>query len=436
MSGARHGLVPVLAEGGTTGGTSVFALTGSVVGWASIVLTLVLFAIGIWLVPRWIHDHHLSVLRARLVQGLTLVLCTVLAMVSTGIWLNRSFVFYGSWADLMDMGGQHVTTSLYGDGSDQGTVGGAIHEKDNPPGTAAPRSPEEIAAFEAALRAPVGPVQRAPLQDPALPGLTKTSQGQYIQVRIPGRASDVSSTALVHLPAGYLDHPDRRYPVLLAFHGIPGSPAVWNNAFALGTRLDQLAARGQIEPTIVVMPSVFPGAHDTECVDPSSGHDRYETWITQDITAWVRDHLRPIEDPFAWATAGYSAGGWCASMISVRHPDVARASISLGGYFVVDYDKGQEWTRPDDPAYDLPAIVGREKPAVAMYFVSGGEDPLSQPSLGQMERAVSDPTSLTVRRTVHGGHIVTLWQGRLSASLTWLGGHAAGFSPIATGRSA
>lgn len=430
MDVAHQGPAMLLAEGGTTGDPSVFALTGPLVGWTAIGLTAVLFVIGIWLVPRWIHDHHLSVLRARLVQTLTLVLCTVLAMVATGIWLNRSFVFYGSWGDLLDMGTQHVSTSLYGSGADEGTVGGAIHESGNPPGTAVPRTPEEVAAFEAALHAPVTGMPRTPLKDPALPGLTQSSDGQYVQVQIPGRSSDVSSTALVHLPAGYLEHPDRRYPVLLAFHGIPGSPVVWKDAFALGTRIDQLAARGQIQPTIVVMPLVFPGSHDTECVDPSSGHDRYETWISQDIPAWIRDHLRPVESPFAWATAGYSAGGWCASMVSVRHPDLARASISLGGYFTLNYDKGQEWTRPDDPAYDLPAIVARDKPAVVMYFFSGGEDPLSQPSLGQMEKAVSGPTSLTVRRTVHGGHIVTLWQGQLSASLTWLGGHAAGFSPI------
>lgn len=425
----------ILAEGGTTGHLGAFALTSPLVSWGALVIVAAVFAVGIWVVPRWIHDHHLSVLRARLVQGLTLVLCSVLAMVTTGIWLNRSFVFYGSWEDLLDMGGQQVTTSQYGGAAGTGTVGGAIGHDSDPDGTAVPRTPVEVAALAAARTAPVDDLQKDPLHDPALTGVEDSRAGQYVEVEIPGRASDVSAPALVHLPAGYLEHPERRYPVLLAFSGIPGTPSTWREAFALGTRMDQLAHRHLIEPAIIVMPAVYPGTHDTECVDPTSGHERYETWITQDVADWTRTHLRTIEDPFAWATVGYSAGGWCASMLSVRHPDLARASISLGGYFVVDYAQGQEWTRPDDPDYDLPQVVAREKPPVVMYFFSGGEDPLSQPSLGQMEKAVQAPTSLTVRRTVHGGHLVTLWQAQISASLTWLGGHSAGFSPIASGRS-
>lgn len=424
----RQDLVATVLAGGPPG-SEPFALTGPVVGWGVLVVAVLVFVLGIWTVPRWIIRRRPGVLRARLVQALVLLLCTVVALLATGIWLNRSFVFYGSWTDALDIGGQRITTSLWGEASGAGTLGGAIGHDADPAGTAVPRGPAEASAYEAAVSASVTALQRDPLHDPALEGIRDTGTGQYVEVHIPGQRSDVSGSAIVHLPAGYLEHPDRRYPVLLAFSGIPGSPSTWQKAFGIGERLDQLAHEGRLAPAIVVIPAVYPGSLDTECVDPSSGHGRYETWISQDVASWARTHLRTVEDPYAWATIGYSAGGWCASMLSVRHPELARASISLGGYFDVDYSDGQRWTAPDDPTYDLPAIVAREKPPVIMYFFSGGEDRLSQPSLGRMERAVSDPTSLTVRRTQHGGHLVTLWSGHLMTSLTWLGDHEAGFHP-------
>ena len=119
-------------------------------------------------------------------------------------------------------------------------------------------------------------------------------------------------------------------------------------------------------------------------------------------------------------------------MMSVRHPDVFRYSISLAGYFEVDYTKGQVWTRNGDPKYDLPAIVRREKPPVSMYFFTGGEDGLSMPSLSRMRPAVDAPSSLTTRTTRRGGHLVTLWVAHLPVSLTWLGEHAPGFDPRLT----
>lgn len=183
-----------------------------------------------------------------------------------------------------------------------------------------------------------------------------------------------------------------------------------------------------MRPSIVVIPVVYPGEVDTECVDPSSGVHRVETWLTQDVPAWADSHLRTIAKPVARATLGYSAGGWCASMLSVRHPDFARTSISLAGYFVVEYDPQQVLTSPHDPAYDLPDIVAAQRPAVDMYFYSGAQDPYTQPSLGRMQRAVAAPTSLTVVRSKHGGHLPLLWRQQLPHALTWLAGHETQFA--------
>lgn len=417
-------------DGLGTGDEGLFALTGPLVTWGCVVLAISAFVLGVWLVPALLRRHAVPLWRARLTQAVTLVLCSALVLLATCVVLNRSYVFYGSWDDLFDTGTQGISTALFGAARGTGTEGGAIGHQSGEPGDAIPLSAADAQALRRARTAPPTALQAAPLHDPALRGIQATGGGQYVTVRIPGSRSRLNQQVVVYLPAGYTRQTARRYPVLLAFSGIPGSPRTWERAFEIGPRIEQLARAGTLSQAIVVMPVVYPGSHDSECVDADHG-PQYETWLTQDVPDWVRTHLRTVESPMAWATIGYSAGGWCATMLSVRHPELARASISLGGYFQVDYAPRQRWTAPDDPRYNLPEVAARTRPPVTMYFFAGGEDRLSDSSLHRMETAVADPTALTVRRSRHGGHMVPLWAGHLALSLRWLGGHAAGFDPRA-----
>lgn len=399
---------------GTGDGGGILAMTGPLAVWGSVVLAVIALIIGVTVVPRMIRRR--PPVAGALIQAVALVVCAALLLVAFGLVLNRQFVFFGSWQDLVG-GGDAVSAARYG-GAD-GTAGSA-----GP--TAA-----ELSALLAAQSAPVHGLARTPLRDPTLARATRSDQGQYVAVTIDGPVSHHSQQVLIHLPAGYLSHPDARYPVLMAYSGIPGSPQTWARGFRIGERLHEQAQRGELVEPIVVMPVVYPGSHDTECVDAADGMGKVETWLSRDVPAWVRTHLRPVESPWAWATIGYSAGGWCASMLSVRHPEMARASMSLGGYFTVDYAATQVRTRPDDPRYDLPPLVASRTPRVAMYFFAGGEDRLAGPSLARMEKAVTDPTGLTVELTERGGHLVPLWVEHLDSALRWLPRSAPGFDPSA-----
>lgn len=395
----------------------VFALTGLPVACIATALAAGAIIIGVVVVPRQLrtmgrHESETgrgAALRAVLLQSGTLLLCVILTLVTVLLWVNRSFIFFGSWEDMLSDG--DMTSAAFG-----ATV----------PAVAA--AAQTDGALATARTAPVTKLQATPLKDSALHGIRSTEGGQYLDVTINAHASDVTQGALVYLPKGYLQHPERRYPVLLAFSGIPGSPATWQQSFDIGGLTERMAAEGELQQAIILIPIVYPGRNDTECVDPSDGHSRYETWLAQDLAGWAREHLRTIEDPQAWATIGYSAGGWCASMLSVRHPELARNSISLGGYFTVDYTKGQQHTAPDDPAYDLPTQMAEHAPPVQMYFFAGGEDKWAEPSLGRMQKAIRPPASLTVERTTTGGHMVPLWIRHTPDSLRWLSRAAPAFA--------
>ena len=96
-------------------------------------------AVAVVLVPRMFRVGQKVRWRARLAQALAVLLCAALAMLSAGIWLNRSFVFYGSWADVFDGSGMHLSTRLYGSAAGSGHLAGVATGRDpEDPGAAVP----------------------------------------------------------------------------------------------------------------------------------------------------------------------------------------------------------------------------------------------------------------------------------------------------------
>lgn len=393
-----------------------FELMGLGTAVTATVVTAVAFALAVLRVPRARHPH--------LVQAVALLLVSALVLLTAALWINRATGTVSSWEFLAEGPGELSVQAQEGAPAHRGSGGDAQ---------------DELAALKAAQSAPVTALQRDPQDDAALTGLRSTSHGQWITVAIP--APGIATTeAMVHLPAGYLQNPDRRYPVLVALSGIPGGPSTFRRAFGLGRDLDGAASRGELSEAIVVSPTPYPGTYDTECVDADPGtgpsargsDGQYETYLADVVPDWVRTHLRTVEHPEAWASFGYSAGGWCANMLALRHPDLFASAISLAGYYQPLYASGQQWRPDDDPRYDLPALAAEEAPAVRLWFFYGADDPLPHPSLALMQQAVRTPTSLTVTSTPRGGHAASLWVEVTPSALRWLGSSSPGFAPERT----
>jgi hypothetical protein len=76
---------------------------------------------------------------------------------------------------------------------------------------------------------------------------------QTIQVRsaaIGGRSQQV----IVFLPPGYAQHPHRRYAVFYLLRGSPGLPNALLLTVKAGVVEDELLAKHEIRPMILVMP--------------------------------------------------------------------------------------------------------------------------------------------------------------------------------------
>src|SRR5947209_7907967 len=76
-----------------------------------------------------------------------------------------------------------------------------------------------------------------------------------------------------------------------------------------------------------------PQGVDTEGVNGGPGQPKVETWLTRDVPDWTAQHFRVKAQRNAWATIGYSAGGYVAAMATVLHSAQYGAGIVLGGYF-------------------------------------------------------------------------------------------------------
>ncbi|PWU45328.1 esterase, partial [Micromonospora globispora] len=184
------------------------------------------------------------------------------------------------------------------------------------------------------------------------PAATTTGRhnGRTVTITITGTASGLTLPIHAYLPAAYDDQPTARFPVIEALHGYPGSPASWLNRLAAAHHLDHEINAGRMAPTVVLFPPQTPSALlDTECTNLNHG-PQAETFLTVDVPAAAQTQLRVRGDRAGWGLIGYSAGGYCATNLALRHPDRYAAAASLSGYANpgITIGDGTEHTGNDD----------------------------------------------------------------------------------------
>lgn len=329
-------------------------------------------------------------------------LANLLVLLTAATQLNATYLFFASWGDLQGaITGHVVQTSLHRGGAE----------------AQAPNIPVKGPAAHTATHVP-------PLARPVRPS-------GLVAFKVHGRISGLTGTVLVQLPAGYT--PQQRYPVLEAFHGYPSEPLNWVRIFHIGQAVEARVRTHQLRPTLVVMPQVeIPRGVDTEGVNGGPGQPQVETWLTRDVPDWVGQRFRVIRNRNAWATIGYSAGGFVAAMATMLHPAQYGAGIVLGGYFRPEFGPFYEPFRTGSPLgryYDLPRVAAHRPPPVSLWMETSHADPLSYNSSARFLHATRAPTAVHVVILQNAGHRDSVWIALLPSALQWLGTDVAGFHP-------
>lgn len=135
--------------------------------------------------------------------------------------------------------------------------------------------------------------------------------------------------ALVITPTRYASD-TARYPTVYLLHGYSGNYRSW---YDKASNLLPLADRHQ---TIIVCPD---GGYNSWYLDsPVDDSSQYETYVAQEVVAFVDEHYRTEADRAGRAIAGLSMGGHGALFLALRHPGTFGAAGSMSGGVDLTYD--------------------------------------------------------------------------------------------------
>ena len=133
-------------------------------------------------------------------------------------------------------------------------------------------------------------------------------------------ANAVDRDVLVFLPSSYGKNKKRRYPVVYALHGYSIGAEQWSKEIQVPQSIEGAFAKGA-EEMIVVLPD-SKTVHNGSMYSSSVTTGDFEQFIARDVVAYIDAHYRSIPNRTSRGLVGHSMGGYGASRIGMRHPDV------------------------------------------------------------------------------------------------------------------
>jgi pimeloyl-ACP methyl ester carboxylesterase len=140
--------------------------------------------------------------------------------------------------------------------------------------------------------------------------------GKSLEGNLEGNSPD--REVWVALPPSYDKEATRRYPVIYALHGYSANPEKWFGG-GLQQRIANAFADGSREMILV-----FPNAqtvHDGSMYSNSVTTGDWETFIAEDLVAYIDSHYRTIAMRDARGLMGHSMGGYGTARIGLKRPD-------------------------------------------------------------------------------------------------------------------
>lgn len=299
--------------------------------------------------------------------------CQAAAVISVAVWVNDANGLYTSWNDLL--GRTEMPT---------------------------------VTAAEATEDAPV---------------VFKNLDDRVVETDYEGPESGLTGEVLVWTPPQYDQsaYRDRRFPVIMLLHGVPGSPQAWVRAGRAPELLGALMRDGTLPPSILVMPRINPGSN-TDCVNVPGGAQT-ATWLAHDVPRMMHRHFRVRADSKGWAVAGDSTGGYCAAKLPLQYPKVFATGLALS-----PDDFHGDPAVIDDPALraanDPTQLAARGVP-VSLMVATSTNDPSSSPANARdLFQAARTPTRVAAPLILRdGGHNWGTWQAMYPTVFGWLGTH-------------
>jgi enterochelin esterase-like enzyme len=142
--------------------------------------------------------------------------------------------------------------------------------------------------------------------------------GVTLEGNLEGDAAD--RDVIVFLPPSYQKDKHRRYPVVYALHGYSIGAEQWSHEIHVPQTVEGAFALGAKE-MIVVLPDSRT-VHNGSMYSSSVTTGDFERFIAHDVVAYIDAHYRTLPNRMSRGLVGHSMGGYGATRIGMKHPDV------------------------------------------------------------------------------------------------------------------
>ena len=182
--------------------------------------------------------------------------------------------------------------------------------------------------------------------------------GVALEGNLEGEAVD--RAVIVFLPPSYQKDSKRRFPVVYALHGYSIGAEQWTHEIHVPQTVEGAFAKGTQE-MIVVLPdakTIYNGSMYSSSVTTGD----FEKFLWHDVVGYIDAHYRTIPKRESRGLVGHSMGGYGASRIGMRHPDVFGALYIMSPCCMSPMTGGGPG--PADQMKERP-IAGEKKAAAA-----------------------------------------------------------------------
>ena len=262
----------------------------------------------------------------------------------------------------------------------------------------------------------------APGERSDLYAIHKVPHGTVSKVWYPSKTAGFDRRLTVYTPAGY-ETSQAKYPVLYVLHGIGGDEDAWVTQGRATQILDNLIARGEAKPMIVVFTNgnIACEAAPLENADgyvnptmslPKTMEGTFETAFPE-VVKFIDSRYRTIAKKQGRAICGLSMGGFHTLYITLNNPDM----FNYSGMFSAAIGTGSEQAASGHPEiyqnFDAKLATYFSKKPALLWIGIGKTDFLIQSNNEFREKLNAAGYPYKYMET-DGGHIWKNWRIYLS----------------------
>lgn len=228
----------------------------------------------------------------------------------------------------------------------------------------------------------------------------------------------------VYTPAGY-ENGDRRYPVFYLLHGMGGDENAWSELGRATQVLDNMIARGEVEPMILVMTNGnvdmegAPGETSLGFVPPTTRLPKTMDGTFEqhfpDVVKYIDSNYRTIADKEHRAIAGLSMGGFHSLHISKEYPDM----FDYVGLFSAAIFPQRGAVSPVYEDFDA-KLAKQFADAPQLYWIAIGDKDFLYDTNKEYRKILDDKGYRYIYRESPDGHIWKNWRIYLTEFLPML----------------